>query len=663
MANKCWLRKTLIAGLLAILMFELYYPAAHQAQTPDEANHILSGVRSWKFGDFGTNPEHPPLAKLVAALPLLRYPCPPLQPYTYYFKSENFKTGAEFLYSHDADFMLLRARMLVSVFSLGLAIIVLQAGTEMFCSRVGILALALYVFDPNLLAHGSLVTTDMAVTCLYFGSTYAFYRWCVKRTFGRLAFVGAVAGLTLAAKHSGLFVIPMLSLLAVIEMVCSRYHDKPNRLFSKAMNMTAGLVLIITIAFGTLWGVYGFRYTSRPNGMTMFPSLGEYITKLQNPIVSAAISVASTWHIMPEAYLYGIADIASAMKRDPMYLFGQDFATGHWFYFPAVFAIKTTLGMLGLLAIALFLRGLRQSQYSRAICFLVIPPSLYFCACLCSAMNLGVRHILPIYPFLHVLAAATASMLIQKGGAQKVIAIILLTAHIVSSILSFPHYIPYANEASGGDSNTFRLLSDSNSDWGQGLREVKQYLEMNGIRDCWFAHYGMNVNPSYYNIPCRPLPEAMNHMYNLGLPMVPETIEGTILVSGSEADGFFWGPGDLNPYAQFLHHCPDAIIADSILVFRGTFHVPELAAYSHLSLAKTLATSQQWDLSLRQVQIALELSPKLSEAYVVQSRILNAMNRRREAESAFRQALDLADTDNPEYVYPRILHIPVEYLH
>lgn len=153
--------------------------------------------------------------------------------------------------------------------------------------------------------------------------------------------------------------------------------------------------------------------------MTMFPSLGEYITKLQNPIVSAAIFVASTWHILPEAYLYGIADIASAMKRDPVYLFGQDFATGHWFYFPAVFAIKTTLGMLGLLAIALFLRGLRQSQYSRAICFLVIPPSLYFCACLCSAMNLGVRHILPIYPFLHVLAAATASMLIQKGGGAK----------------------------------------------------------------------------------------------------------------------------------------------------------------------------------------------------------------------------------------------------
>ena len=79
-----------VVALLLILAVELFVPAREQSQTPDEANHLLGGVRSWKYGDFGTNPEHPPFAKLVAALPALSVPSPPAIPYTQYFKSENF---------------------------------------------------------------------------------------------------------------------------------------------------------------------------------------------------------------------------------------------------------------------------------------------------------------------------------------------------------------------------------------------------------------------------------------------------------------------------------------------------------------------------------------------------------------------------------------------
>jgi len=643
-----------------ILAVELFVPAREQSQTPDEANHLLGGVRSWKYGDFGTNPEHPPFAKLVAALPVLRVPSPPAVRYTQYFKSENFSSGAEFLYTHDADGILWRSRAAISVFTFALALLVLAAGSEIFGPGTGLVALLIFVFEPNLLAHGAMITTDMAVACCFFAAVFAYYRWRKHPTVWRIIVCGIAAGLALAAKHSGLFLLPVLLVLALIDVLATSSVNKSGRndWRKDALHTAISLAVAGVIAYAILWAFYGFRYQTRPGALVMVPTLGEYALSTHSALVDAVIPRLAAWHLFPEAYLFGLVDIADAAKRDPMFLLGTDYATGHWFYFPIAFLIKSTLGFLALLLSAPFLNELWQAGKWRTTFYLLLPALMYFGVSMASTMNIGIRHILPVYPFFVLIAAASAVSLARRRSWGLYAAAALLLIHVVSSAHVFPNYLTYANEAWGGPTNSYRLLTDSNADWGQGLRAAKSYLDAHGIKDCWFAHYGWNVNPAYYNIPCKPLPEAIAHMFGGTLPPVPARIEGTILVSGSEADGDYWGPGDLNPYEQFLHRRPDDLIANSILVFHGQFDVPLLAALSVMNHAQRLAGRQEWDQALAEAHTAIGLAPRSAEAHAVLGNILLAMGRTEEARRPFQEALSLAQTDHPQFQMIRVLKIP-----
>ena len=663
------LRWAAVAALLMLLAVELFVPAREQSQTPDEANHLLGGVRSWKYGDFGTNPEHPPFAKLVAALPVLRVSSPPAIGYTQYFKSDNFGNGAKFLYTHDADDLLWRSRAAISVFTFALALLVLAAASEMFGPGTGPVALLIFVFEPTLLAHGALVTTDMAATCCFFAAVYAYYRWRKHPTAWRIVVCGIAGGLALAAKHSGLFLIPVLLVLALVDLLasnkssaCSSQREGHNQWRKHAVETALSLAFVGVLAYAILWAFYGFRYQARPGALVMVPTLGEYAVSTHSAFVEAVISRLAAWHLFPEAYLFGLVDIADAFKRDPMFLLGTDYATGRWFYFPIAFSIKSTLGFLALLLVAPFLKELWKAGKWRTTTYLLLPALMYFGVSLASTMNIGIRHILPVYPFFVLIAAAATVILVRMRSWGVYAAGAVLLFHMASSAHVFPYYLTYANEAWGGPTNTYRLLTDSNADWGQGLRAAKSYLDAHGIQDCWFAHYGWNVNPAYYNIPCKPLPEGISYIFGGSLPLVPARIEGTVLVSGSEADGDYWGPGDLNPYQQFLNRRPDALISNSILVFHGQFDVPILAALSHVRHAQQLAGRQEFDRALAEVDIAISLSPGSAEAHAVLGSILLAMGRTEEARRSFQDALSFADGDYPQYQMKRVLKIPRRFL-
>jgi tetratricopeptide (TPR) repeat protein len=393
----------------------------------------------------------------------------------------------------------------------------------------------------------------------------------------------------------------------------------------------------------------------------MVPTLGEYALSTHSGFVESVIPRLAARHLLPEAYLFGLVDIAGAFKRDPMFLLGTDYATGHWFYFPVAFLIKSTLGFLALLLAAPFLKDLWKAGKWRSTFYLLLPALMYFGVSMASTMNIGIRHILPVYPFFVLIAAAAAVALARMRSWGIYAAGALLLFHMASSAHVFPNYLTYANEAWGGPTNTYRLLTDSNADWGQGLRAAKSYLDAHGIKDCWFAHYGWNVNPAYYNIPCRPLPEALAHMFGRSLPPVPVRIEGTVLVSASEADGNYWGPGDLNPYEQFLHRRPDALIANSILVFHGQFDIPLLSALAHARQAQQLADRQEWDQALAEAHIAIRLAPRSAEAHAVLGNILLAMGRTDDARRSYQDALSLAQNDHPEFQMIRVLKIPPEF--
>jgi tetratricopeptide (TPR) repeat protein len=151
-----------VACCLAVLILQFALTARVNSITWDEDDFIYAGYLSWKHADFGVNPEHPPLVKLLAAAPLLSLPLkkPPLQNRN--FRLEGFLGGKDILFQNDAETILFRARMAASLLSLLLAVLVFLATQEMFGTGAAFIALGLLIFDPTLLAHGGVVGTDVA---------------------------------------------------------------------------------------------------------------------------------------------------------------------------------------------------------------------------------------------------------------------------------------------------------------------------------------------------------------------------------------------------------------------------------------------------------------------------------------------------------------------
>jgi hypothetical protein len=231
---------------------------------------------SWKHGDFGLNPEHPPLVKLIAALPLLHLPVKMPARQNRFFKLEGFLGGKEFFFSNDADGMLFRARLAVSFFAVLLAVLVFLAAKEMFGTWAGFIALALLAFDPNFLAHDAVVGTDTGLACFRFASIYAFYRYVRAPSAGRLVVAALATGLATSTKHTAILLFPMLALLAVCEILRrdNTADGAPSEAKGKrAIRLAGAPVLITVISVGMLWSFYGFRYEPRVNHLAMESSL------------------------------------------------------------------------------------------------------------------------------------------------------------------------------------------------------------------------------------------------------------------------------------------------------------------------------------------------------------------------------------------------------
>lgn len=642
-----------VVFLIVIFWVELLVPARRQSQAIDEACHIYSGYSYWTRADFGMNPEHPPLVKLLAALPLLhmRLNVPSLPPKS--FKESEFLGGSEFLYSNDADGILFRARTAVSLLTIALALLIFAASYEMFGARTALIALLLCVFEPNIVAHGAFVTTDVAMAMFLLATVYAFYHYVKKPAMARLAVVSIAAGLTLAAKHSGILLCPILILLAIAEIVRSAKAggEKPVSVGKQIFRVVVALVVIAIVALGILWSAYGFRFAARPSGMAMTPSLQQYTAQLEHHDFAAKmIMTAAHYHLLPESYLFGLADVENAPRYLNSYLFGTLYPHGQWFYFPAVFVIKSTLGFLLLLLLLPVAIVLCNQNYSCEFIFLCIPPVIYFLVAMASGFNIGVRHILPIYPFLLILAAFVAGELIQKNKIWAVVAIAFVVFHVASSVRAFPNDLAYANEMWGGSAKTYKILTNSNVDWGQQLKATKKYLDERHIQDCWFSYFDWAfVNPQYYGIPCKPLPGYLSQAFNIYPPTAPAKISGTVLISADELAGEGWGPDVLNPYEQFQQMKPVAEIADGILVFQGNFDVRLASAKSHAFAAMELMGKGQTEQALAEAQTAVATDPDDVASETVLARALARLGRKDEAHAAYLRGMKLAQTVHPEY--------------
>ncbi|HEX3251982.1 MAG TPA: glycosyltransferase family 39 protein [Pyrinomonadaceae bacterium] len=627
--------------LLVALSLQLFFSVRRESQTWDEANHIFAGYRSWTNGDYGLNPEHPPLVKLLATVPLLwsQPKSPALE--ERFFKEDAFLRGKEFLYQNDPGRILAHTRTAAAILTLLTAVVVFFGTREMFGTDAAFIALTLLTFDPNLLAHGALITTDVGLACFMFLSVYLFYRFVKSPSVLRLVAAGAAVGLVLAVKHTGLLILPILVLLAFCEIIL-RMSRKD------VLNLFGSLALIALIGWVVLWSSYRFRYEARPNGLQLNPPLAEYIKGLE-PHEAWPISTAARFHILPESYLYGLADVRLTANYYTSYVLGKVYAHGVWFYFPVAFLIKSTVAVLVLLLLSLFVVATGRLNHRREILFLIVPVIFYLIVALTVGMNIGVRHILVVYVFLYVLIGGAAWAMMRNSRKWGYAVGVLVLLHAASSVRAFPNYIPYANELWGGPAQTYKYLTDSNSDWGQQLKSVKQYLDQRGVKECWFVYFAAGVaEPGYYGIPCKPLP-TINTLW-LNEPIdVPLSINGPVLISASNLSSVEFGPGPLDPYGQFKLLKPTAVIDNGVFVFDGKFDLPLAAAISKVQKAQNLVQAKQLDQALREAEAAVALAPDSIQTQLALGDILLEMGQPQRARASYEKALELAKTIEPEF--------------
>ncbi len=644
-----------VVALLLVLLLEAALSIRGETQTWDEAAHIVSGYMYWTRGDFGMNPEHPPLVKLLATVPLLGHVrAPELR--GRYFKETEFLTGHDFLYQNDADWILFRSRMAAALLTLALAVVIFLAGAEMFGAGAAFIALFLFVFDPNFLAHGALVTTDIGFALFLIATTYTFYRYVKQPTITRLAVVAIVTGLALATKYSGVLLAPIFVLLALTEILRQRYANgtQQRSIARDALRMGGVLIVIAVIAVVILWSFYGFRFSARPDGEKMVPALSDMVNRLQHPTETRLLMTAAHWKVLPEAYLIGLADVKEVADNSATYIFGKVYPHGRWFYFPSAFLIKSTLALLFLLLLLPIAAIVARLRWSRELIFLTIPPAFYLAVAMSSKLNLGIRHILPVYPFLFLMAGFAAWALARSRRVWAYVVVLVLLFEVASSLRAFPNYIPYANELWGGSANTYKLLTDSNVDWGQQLKWTKQYLDQRGVKNCWFAYFADVVaDPAYYRIPCKPLTTIASIWLQPDMD-VPPVIDGPVLISAGVLSGYELGPGKLNPYDEFQKLRPTAVIGDGIFVFDGRFAVPLASALNHVTQAQKKADRGLQQEALGELQLAAGLAPGSARVQAALGRMLFATHQPGEARIAFERALRLAQSVEPAYQAARV---------
>lgn len=515
-----WRAPTAVLTCFIVLFGAVAFTSSsYNSPTYDESVHLFAGYSYLRWSDFRANTEHPPLAKVLAALPLLALDIKEPSRSNPYWELIPKQRDYSWMMAHqmlfldnDAETLFSYAKLPMIALGIALGVFVYLWASELSGLPAAVAALFLYGLDPNILAHSPIVHTDIPFTTFSFISTYFFCRGLGRWTWPNFFLTAVFFGLATITKQAFLTIFPVWSILALVKIFLSGpqecYFGKP-RTVSNRWGKTAIFLAVLggclIAAYLFIWAAYGFRFNALSPEQSHSISLAEVIPG--NPFLRALASSVYKYHLFPEAWTQGFIYHVESLKR-PAYLLGQISQDGFWLYFPVAFAVKTPLPALLLLLGAvgrwMFKRRIRMAE----ICLLV-PFIVYFLVAVYSRINIGLRHLLPIYPFLFVLLGVTAAELWREGQWYKRSGLALLGLWCLwSSVQVYPHYLAFFNELAGGAKNGYRVLTDSSLDWGQDLKGLKRWMDENDVKKIQLAYFG-TADPNYYGIDAVYLPGSV----------------------------------------------------------------------------------------------------------------------------------------------------------
>ncbi|WP_320774849.1 phospholipid carrier-dependent glycosyltransferase [Streptomyces sp. CRN 30] len=454
--------------------------AVRQTPTVDEPVYVGAAADQLRTHRLRYNPEHPPLGKLVIGVGVaLAGPRVDTS-----FRGDQGQLGRHLLYESGNDpwRLMLWARLPVIVLTLLFGLVVFAFARELAGAAAGLLALALYAFSPDVVAHGSLATLDVPAAGLLLTSVWLVWRGRC-RPWRWLPLAGAALGAALATGMTALAAVPPVLLLAGWS-AWRGFVARDRR--SRVLRAVAVTAVVAVVAVAVVWAVY----------LAVDPRL-RWEPVRPVPEVRGRRGAAAGLLPFPEAYRDGMrTQFALEYRPWETYLFGRVRATPLWYYLPVALLVKTPLGMLALWAAGcvavLSVRRLRP-----AAPYLLLPAAVLLAAALPGARNLGTRYAVFLPMFLSVAAGCVVAV---RTRWTRAAAGVLAAFVAVSSLRAFPYYLPYSNEAFGGPARTRLVLHDSNVDWGQDLGRLAERLRTRypGER-VWLVYKGSGV-PSFYGI-------------------------------------------------------------------------------------------------------------------------------------------------------------------
>jgi hypothetical protein len=457
-------------------------------QTFDEPAHIASGIEWLDEGQYRYEHQHPPLARIAAAL----------GPYLAGIRSFGLKSvweeGNGMLYTGGHYFRTLAlARMGILPFFVIACALVWSWSRRLFGAGVALASTLLFTMLPPILAHSGLATTDMACSTFVFASAYAFSRWLERPAWRQSLFLGATIALAALSKFSSLAFVPA-SMLAVLILYWSIERPPLAAFRREALGRTVSLIFAAAVVFMAIWGGYRFSVGRVTAENRPYETIDRFLPESSLPAYE---------------FLDGIGEVEYHNTRGhPSWLLGEYRTDGWWYFFPVVVAVKTPIAFLLLCGIGFF-RLVRQSvakirwqEWVPGACALAI-----LLVCMQSRIDLGVRHILPIYPLLAMVAGLGLAGLLRTGAASKAAAawgLALALWLVVSSVRAHPDYLAYFNESAGGKPEW--VLAESDLDWGQDLQRLSDKLKELGVQEVSLGYFG-TADLTRHGLPAtKPLP-------------------------------------------------------------------------------------------------------------------------------------------------------------
>ncbi len=490
----------------------------------DEGVHLAVGYNQWLHGDYRMEGANGDFVKRWATLPyLVTRPAFPGFDSAALRRGDSYELARRFLFEsgNPPEALLAQARAMIVLLGVAAGAIVFGWARSLFGPVGGLVSLTLFTFSPNLLAFGGLASTDVSITLLLLAATLAIWRLLHVVTAGRLAASLAIFALLVLAKPTALVILPVTAVLVIAKLVADTpliLRWRTTRWIFTARRRQALVFLLCTglhagAGWAGLWAHYGFRFNPAPDIAGIVQRPGRTQVRDGSPaLLLGLLGWAEEARFLPLGFLRGVELLAGNDDELGAFMRGEWMLGGRLGFFPYAIWVKTppaTLLLFGLGAGAWILarrRGARAPPLYAATP-LVALVGCHLAIAVADDLNIGHRHILPIYPPLDILAGAVV-LLPWTALRRSALVVGLLAWLAAESTAVRPHYLAYFASHAGGPAHGYKHLVDSSLDWGMNLPGLRTWLDENDpLRrtPLYLAYFGTD-DPRHYGIRSRRLP-------------------------------------------------------------------------------------------------------------------------------------------------------------